>query len=293
MFRILFFLSLPALSLAAELSLSGIAARVRSHHPMLKAARMAVEEARGRQLGSGRLANPTLESSFQIESRVSPRALVFGVDQSFPLTKRLSLEKRLTGQLVTAAEFEVRDVERKFIAEAQSLAVQLLALKQQRDLRQQQTALATKLSEFVQGRAKAGELSPLDAAQAQVDAQRLLVEARKLENQTVSLLGALKPMLGLAAADSLTLAGAMPALTLPGSGTGWTARADYQLKHPATGVTIGVITSGALSPTLGYPVAMAYIRDGNFGVGDTIMVDVRGNLEPYKIVKLPFYKREH
>jgi cobalt-zinc-cadmium efflux system outer membrane protein len=229
MFRILFFLSLPALSLAAELSLSGIAARVRSHHPMLKAARMAVEEARGRQLGSGRLANPTLESSFQIESRVSPRALVFGVDQSFPLTKRLSLEKRLTGQLVTAAEFEVRDVERKFIAEAQSLAVQLLALKQQRDLRQQQTALATKLSEFVQGRAKAGELSPLDAAQAQVDAQRLLVEARKLENQTVSLLGALKPMLGLAAADSLTLAGAMPALTLPGSGTGWTARADYQL----------------------------------------------------------------
>jgi aminomethyltransferase len=70
------------------------------------------------------------------------------------------------------------------------------------------------------------------------------------------------------------------------------ARADYELKHPATGVTIGVITSGALSPTLGYPVAMAYIRDGNFGVGDTIMVDVRGNLEPYKIVKLPFYKRE-
>jgi aminomethyltransferase len=71
------------------------------------------------------------------------------------------------------------------------------------------------------------------------------------------------------------------------------ARADYELKHPATGETIGVVTSGALSPTLGYPVAMAYIRDGNFGVGDTISLDVRGNLEPYKIVKLPFYKREN
>jgi len=71
------------------------------------------------------------------------------------------------------------------------------------------------------------------------------------------------------------------------------ARADYELKHPATGETIGVVTSGALSPTLGYPVAMAYIRDGNFGVGDTISLDVRGNLEPYTIVKLPFYKREH
>ena len=71
------------------------------------------------------------------------------------------------------------------------------------------------------------------------------------------------------------------------------ARADYELKNPTTGETIGVVTSGALSPTLGYPVAMAYIRDGNFGVGDTISLDVRGNLEPYKIVKLPFYKREH
>ena len=118
MFRLLLFLSLPALSLAAEFSLSGIATRVRSHHPMLKAARLAVEEARGRQLGSGRLANPTLESSFQNESRVSPRTMMFGIDQSFPITKRLSLEKQLTSQLVTAAEFEVRDAERRFIADA-------------------------------------------------------------------------------------------------------------------------------------------------------------------------------
>lgn len=70
------------------------------------------------------------------------------------------------------------------------------------------------------------------------------------------------------------------------------ARAEYSLKHPETEAVIGVITSGALSPTLGYPVAMAYLTDRNFTVGDTISVDVRGNLEPYKIVNLPFYKRE-
>jgi aminomethyltransferase len=70
------------------------------------------------------------------------------------------------------------------------------------------------------------------------------------------------------------------------------ARAEYELRHPETGEKIGRITSGALSPTLGYPVAMAYLTDGNFGVGDTISVDVRGNLEPYQIVKLPFYKKE-
>jgi cobalt-zinc-cadmium efflux system outer membrane protein len=142
MFRLLLFFSLPALSLAAEFSLSGIASRVRSHHPMLKAARLAVEEAQGRQLGSGRLANPTLETSFQNESRVSPRTTIFAIDQSFPITKRLRLEKLLTSQLVTAAELEVRDVERRLIVEARGHAIKIVALEKQRALRQQQTALA-------------------------------------------------------------------------------------------------------------------------------------------------------
>lgn len=228
MFRILLFLSFPALGLAAEFSLSGIATRVRSHHPMLKAARLAVEEARGRQLGSGRLANPTLESSFQNESRVSPRTMMFGIDQSFPITKRLSLEKQLTSQLVTAAEFEVRDAERRFIAEARAHAVRVLALDRQRVLRQQQTALAKKLSEFAKSRADKGELSPLDAAQAQVDAQRLILEGKKLETERVSLVGQLKPMLGIGTQDSLTISGDLPALVLPGI-TPWQQRADFQL----------------------------------------------------------------
>jgi len=216
---------------AVTLTLSDIGPRVRASHPSLKAARMSVEEARARSLGAGRLTNPTAGIEFQNESRVSPRATTFSIDQAFPFTRRLSLEKRLTSQLLTAAELEVRDAERRLIAEAQSMAVQLLSLNQQRALRQQQTALAAKLSEFVKGRANAGELSALDAAQAQVDAQRLLVEARKLENQSVSLLGMLKPMLGLSPSDTLTLAGSMPPLTLPSSGAGWTQRADFQLSQ--------------------------------------------------------------
>ncbi len=228
MSRLLIFLSIPALSLAAEFSLSGIPARVRTHHPMLKAARMAVEEARARQLGSGRLANPTFETSFQNESRTSPRTMIFGIDQSFPVTKRLTLEKQLTSQLVTAAELEVRDAERRLIAEARKHAVRVLALDQQRALRQQQTALAKKLSEFAKSRAEKGELSPLDAAQAQVDAQRLILEGKKLETERISLLGQLKPMLGVGTQDSLTISGVLPALNMPGI-TPWQQRADYQL----------------------------------------------------------------
>jgi cobalt-zinc-cadmium efflux system outer membrane protein len=218
----------PLAASAVTLSLTDIASRVRSHHPSLKAARLSIDEARGRQLGAGRLSNPTLDTSFQNESRVSPRTTVFGIDQSFPLTKRLSLEKKLTAQLVTAAEHEVRDVERRYIAAARSLAVKLLALEKQRALRQQQTALAQKLSDFAKDRAKAGELSPLDAAQAQVDTQRLLLEARRIEIESVSLRGELKPMLGLNPQDTLTLSGDLPSLTLPPS-KAWQQRADYQL----------------------------------------------------------------
>ncbi len=220
----------PLVASSVTLSLTDIAPRVRAHHPALKAARLSIDEARGRQLGAGRLSNPTLDTSFQNESRVSPRTTVFGIDQSFPLTKRLSLEKQLTGQLVTAAEHEVHDVERRYIAVARSLAVKLLALDQQRTLRQQQTALAQKLADFAKDRAKVGELSPLDAAQAQVDGQRLLLEARRLEIEAVSLRGELKPMLGLKPQDTLALSGQLPSLALPPS-QAWQKRADYQLSQ--------------------------------------------------------------
>ena len=237
------FLAAVSSAPALTLTLSDIGPRVRAAHPSLKAARMAVEEARGRQLGAGRLSNPSVGMDSRNETFLSPGQVLLSLDQSFPITRRLRLEKQLTGQLVTAAELEVRDAERRLISDAQTLAVQILAIEQQRGLRQQQTALATKLSEFVAGRAKAGELSALDAAQAQVDAQRLIVEARKLEGESRSLLGNLKPMLNLDPDDSLSISGALPEMGVPGKGANWVMRADYQLaeaKRTASQTDIGL-----------------------------------------------------
>lgn len=228
MIRTFLFFSWSAFVMGADLSLDGIAARVRNHNPVLKAARLAVDEARGRQLGSGRLPNPTFESSFQNESRVSPSVLQFGLDQSFPITNRLKLEKQLSRELVAAAELEVRDVERRLIAEARVGAVRIAAIDQQRILRQQQREIARKLSEFAKGRAEKGELSPLDAGQAQVDAQRLILELKKLETQRTGLVGALKPMLGISPQDSLVIRGGLPAMVMPVAAA-WRTRADFQL----------------------------------------------------------------
>ncbi|MET9152611.1 glycine cleavage system aminomethyltransferase GcvT [Streptomyces griseoflavus] len=59
------------------------------------------------------------------------------------------------------------------------------------------------------------------------------------------------------------------------------------------GEVVGEVTSGAPSPTLGKPIAMAYVdpayaQPGTEGVG----VDIRGSHEPYEVVALPFYKRQ-
>jgi aminomethyltransferase len=53
---------------------------------------------------------------------------------------------------------------------------------------------------------------------------------------------------------------------------------------------VGVVTSGALSPTLGVPVAMAYVdRDA---VGEDLAIDVRGTRLAATTVPLPFYTRK-
>lgn len=228
--RFIFFLGLAVVSPAWSLTLtfSDIASRVSHHHPQLLAARMAVEEAKGRQLGAGRLSNPTAGFEFQNESRVSPRSGVFSLDQSFPITRRLSLEKQLSSQLVSAAELEVKNAERLFVAEARSLAVRWMSLAKQKTLRQQQTELAQKLATFAKERSEAGELSALDAVQAQVDGQRLQLEASRLEIESLGLQGQLKPMLGVSPATVLKITGDLPALVLPGKKP-WEQRADYQL----------------------------------------------------------------
>jgi aminomethyltransferase len=56
------------------------------------------------------------------------------------------------------------------------------------------------------------------------------------------------------------------------------------------GEPLGTVTSGALSPTLGHPVAMAYLP-AEVEPGAAVLVDVRGKRLPATVVALPFYRR--
>ncbi|MGJ0385859.1 glycine cleavage system aminomethyltransferase GcvT [Paenarthrobacter nicotinovorans] len=68
------------------------------------------------------------------------------------------------------------------------------------------------------------------------------------------------------------------------------ARAHYSVLKD--GSLIGEVTSGQPSPTLGYPVALAYVDVEHLAVGTIVDVDLRGKAEPFEVVPLPFYKRQ-
>ena len=69
------------------------------------------------------------------------------------------------------------------------------------------------------------------------------------------------------------------------------ARHDYPVL--STSETIGKVTSGTLSPTLGYPVALAYVSANLAKVGQNLEVKIRNKTYPAVVVKRPFYRSKN
>ena len=59
----------------------------------------------------------------------------------------------------------------------------------------------------------------------------------------------------------------------------------------ANGKVAGMVTSGTQSPTLGHPIALAYVPTEFSKPGQPLEVEIRGKLYPAIVVKRPFYRR--
>ena len=55
----------------------------------------------------------------------------------------------------------------------------------------------------------------------------------------------------------------------------------------------GVVTSGTQSPSLGSPIAMAYVAPGDAEPGTILEVEIRQQRVPARVVALPFYRRRN
>ncbi len=69
------------------------------------------------------------------------------------------------------------------------------------------------------------------------------------------------------------------------------ARHGYQVL--SDGKIVGEITSGTISPTLGYPIALAYVPTFLSQLGQKLEVEIRGKAYSAIVVKKPFYRSPH
>ena len=95
--------------------------------------------------------------------------------------------------------------------------------------------------------------------------------------------------MGRAALASVQQAG--PARKLVGLVMRDNAIARHGYAVQVDGAEAGLVTSGTVSPTLGEPIAMAYLPAAAAGVGGEVEVIVRDRPHRAEQVKLPFYKR--
>jgi aminomethyltransferase len=68
-------------------------------------------------------------------------------------------------------------------------------------------------------------------------------------------------------------------------------RQGYELFTADGAKRIGIVTSGTMSPSLGYPVAIAYIDLPHNSIGTKVAAKVRDRLYNAEIVSTPFYKK--
>lgn len=66
------------------------------------------------------------------------------------------------------------------------------------------------------------------------------------------------------------------------------ARHDYPIQ--VAGETVGTVTSGTLSPTLGKAIALGYVPTALAKLGQQLEVSIRGRAYPATVVKKPFYR---
>ncbi len=69
------------------------------------------------------------------------------------------------------------------------------------------------------------------------------------------------------------------------------ARHGYRVL--STDIVVGDVSSGTLSPTLGYPIALAYVPTQLATIGQPLFVEIRGNTYPAVVVKRPFYRSKN
>lgn len=165
------FCALTALAAAAEPLTSETAVRLAlGNDPQLEAARALVAEAEARANGLGRLPNPELETELALGRHERGRAEI-GLSQTFPRVSRLRGESQVAQESIRLARHEVAFAELTAAARVRLAVLELAAAQAGLALAERQAALAREFARAQSVQAASGQLSSLDAAQAELAAR--------------------------------------------------------------------------------------------------------------------------
>lgn len=234
LFIILLALTASAAAKEVRLTPQSVGTYAVAHNPSLAAARLRIEEARGRLQNAGRFSNPEAGSAFDQNFRSAERSFEASFTQRFPITARLRLEKEVSRAELAAAEEEVRDEERKLMAQALTAVVRLLALDAQQALRDTQIANSRQISEFTRNRVETAEASITDVTLVDLEIRQLETEVLLLGVERTTFRGELRLLLGLTPGDEIALRGSLPPVgAMPVAGVNVGARPDFQAAQAA------------------------------------------------------------
>ena len=166
------FTLLATLAVAEPLTPEAATRLALQNHPELAAARALVAEAEAGASGLGRLPNPELETEFAAGSEERGRFEI-GLNQRFPRSSRLRLERAVAAESVALARLEIAVREAEVAARVREALVEHAAARAAVGLAEKQAALAREFAESQAAQAGAGQLSALDAAQARFAAREI------------------------------------------------------------------------------------------------------------------------
>jgi len=189
----------PIARAAETITIDGAVREALANNPDLRAARYAIDMARGRLRQAGLWPNPDLElesSDDFLFSREGERGFSSGFAQRFPIARRLGKAKDVARVDIALAEAELQDAERNLIGEVGRLVYRLLALQQKIKTQDQVIGTAEHIAAAAQKRFAVAETSEADVNLLRLEAERLRqervrldVERRRAESTLAELLG--------------------------------------------------------------------------------------------------------
>jgi len=200
---------------AISFTYDALPGKIMEHNPELRAALWTIQEAASRLTQSGRLKNPNLITSFNNNQQTPERSTGLGFQQSFPITSRLRLEKNISRLKVNEARAEVMMVAQSIVESALQTATQWFGNQERQFIIADQIQLAKELATFLSSQSAKGEISSLDAEQANLEAGELALGLRPLSLKRKQLESELRTSLGLKPATAIHIEGKLPEAKIP------------------------------------------------------------------------------